>query len=109
VTDGSSATAKFTRPTTATEDSVSPVLACGETSYSIHSDSNGANFAYTAGWAVITGPVAGVYSLTVDTTKDLSLIGTEASKTISVYIKATLDDYIAQSIVSYTQIDILIT
>ena len=109
VVDGNSATALFTRPTTATEDSVSPVLACGTTSYSIHSSAVGANFSYTAGWAVITGPVAGVYSLTVDTTKDLSLIGTDASATINIYIKATLDDYTAQTIVSYTRIDILIS
>jgi len=41
---------------------------------SIHSSNAGANFSYSAGWAVITGPVAGVYTFTVDTTKDLDLL-----------------------------------
>jgi len=79
VVDGNSVTVKFTRPTTATEDSVSPVLACGTTSYSIHSTAIGGAYSYDVKSAVITGPVAGVYSFTVDTSQDLTMIGTDAS------------------------------
>jgi len=64
----------FARPTTTTEDTTSRVKVCGETTMSIHSSNAGANFSYSAGWAVITGPVAGVYTFTVDTTKDLDLL-----------------------------------
>ena len=62
------------------------------TSYTLHSAADGTNFTYDAAWAVIT--VSGsTYTLTVDTTADLTLIDNEATKTISIYIKATLDDY----------------
>lgn len=95
VTDGSSASVTFVRPTTTTEDSNGVVSVCGDTSYTIHSDNSGTNFSYAADWAVITGPSSGTYTLTVDTTKDLSLIDNESSKTISIYLKAALDDYTA--------------
>ena len=39
----------------------------------------------------------------------MSLIDNEASKTISVYIKATLDDYTSYTRESYTQVDIVIS
>ena len=97
ITDGASGSVTFSRPTTTTEDTTSRVKVCGETSMSIHSDASGANFSYTAGWAVITGPVAGVYTFTLDTTKDLSLIGNDASVTINVFIKAALDDYTSET------------
>ena len=72
---------------------------CGSTSYTVHSSNTGTNFSYNALWAVITGPSSsGVYTLTIDTTKDLSLIDNEASKTIPVYIKAKLDSYTAYTI-----------
>ena len=58
---------------------------------------------------MISGPSSSTYTLTIDTTKDLTLIDNETSKTISVYIKATLDDYTAQNRESYTQIDIVIS
>ena len=93
VTDGSSTTVTFVRPTTTVEDDSGIASVCGDTSYTLHSDTSGTAFTYNANWAVITGPVSDTYTLTIDTTQDLSLIDNETSKTISVYIKATLDDY----------------
>jgi len=109
VTDGSSTSVTFVRPTTTTEDTNGVVQVCGETSYSLHSDNTGTAFTYNSGWAVISGPVSGTFTLTVDTTVDLSLIANEASKTISIYVKATLDDYTSYTRESYTQVDIVIS
>lgn len=44
--------------------------------------------------------------MTIDTTKDLELIGTESTVTQTLYIKAVLDDY--NTIKSYTLINIVI-
>ena len=108
VTDGASTTVTFVRPTTAVEDSTGIASVCGDTSYTLHSDNSGTNFSYTSGWALVTGPSSNTYTLTVDTTVDSSLIANENSVTISIYLKATLDDYTSDNIESYTQIDIVI-
>ena len=82
---------------------------CGVTSYSIHNSNAGGSFSFNAAWAVITGPTtSGVYTLTIDTTKDLTLISDEASVTHNLYLKATLDDYSSFSRIVYTQVDIVI-
>lgn len=94
VTDGQTMTVTFVRPTTSVEDSTSIASVCGDTSYTIHSDNSGTAFSYISGWAVITES-SGTYTLTIDTTVDQSLIANEASVTIPLYIKATLDDYTA--------------
>jgi hypothetical protein len=57
---------------------------------------------------VISGPVSDTYTLTIDTTADSSLIANESSVTISLYIKATLDDYTSDNRESYTQVNIVI-
>ena len=89
VGDGSSTTVTFVRPVTAAETSNGVVSVCGSTSYSVHSSNTGTNFSYNAAWAVITGPSSsGVYTLTIDTTQDLSLIDDEPSKTIPLYRKS---------------------
>ena len=108
VTDGGTMTVTFVRPTTVVETSTGIVSVCGETTYTLHTDTSGGNFSYTSGWAVISGPVSDTYTLTVDTTVDLSLIDNESTKTITAYIKATLDDYTAYTRESYTQVDIVI-
>ena len=38
LTDGTADLVKFVRPTTAAEDGVGPVFACGATTYTLHSD-----------------------------------------------------------------------
>ena len=93
---------------TSVETSSGITLVCGTTTYSLHSDNAGATHSYNAGWAVITES-SGTYTLTIDTTADLSLIANEASVTIALYVKATLDDYTSQTRESYTQIDIVIS
>ena len=62
------------------------------TSYTLHSDNSGTSHTYDAAWAAITES-SGTYTLTIDTTADLSLIANESSVTIALWIKATLDDY----------------
>ena len=57
---------------------------CLESTIAIYSDN-----ADTAigSWAALTGPVAGVYTITIDTTQDLNLIANEASVTKTDYVK----------------------
>ena len=50
--------------------------------------------------------MAGVYTLTFDSSVDLTLIDNEASKQIDVYIKATLDDYTADNREVYTKLEV---
>jgi len=98
VVDGSSTTFTFVRPTTTVETETGITAVCGKTSYSIHNTNAGGSFSYTATWAVISGPdSSGVYTMTIDTTKDLNLIVAEASKTHNMFIKAKLDDYTSQT------------
>lgn len=109
VTDGATMTVTFTRPITAAENSNKISQVCGTTSYSLHSNNSGATHSYTAAWAVISAPSSqGVYTLTIDTTKDTNLIADESSVTIPLYIKATLDDYTNEGIVSYTLLNVVI-
>ena len=58
---------------------------------------------------MITGPVSGTFTLTIDTTADLNLIANEASVTHNMYIRSTLDDYTSDGRKSYTQINIVIS
>lgn len=92
----------FVRPTTSAETSSGITAVCGDTSYTLHSDNTGNTHSYNANWAVISGPVTDTYTLTIDTTADTNLIANEASVTIPVYIKATLDDYTTYTRESYT-------
>ena len=96
------------RPTTPAEDSNGIEAVCGDTSYSIHSDNSGSSFTYNAAWAVITGPSSDTYTLTIDANADDNLIANEASVTIPLYLKATLDDYTSYTRESYTLINIVI-
>ena len=94
VTDGTASTFTFVRPTTVAEDTNGIASVCGATSYTIHNDNAGGTFSYTASWAVISGPDgSGTYTMTIDTTADTSIISTEASVQLTMYIRATLDDY----------------
>ena len=63
---------------------------------------------YNSNWAQITEN-AGTYTLTIDTTADLTLIVNESEVTHPLYIKATLDDYTSYTRESYTLINIRIT
>jgi hypothetical protein len=106
VIDGGQGTVTFVRPTTVAEDTNGIASACGATTYSIHNTNSGGTFSYNAAWAVITGPATNTYTLTIDTTKDLNLIASEATLTHDLWIKATLTDY--NTISSYTNVKIKI-
>ena len=71
-----------------------PALLCGTTSFGVFTDTS--DTAVPNNWAVITGPVNGVYTVLVDTTKDLTLIDNEASVTHTLQLKSTLDSYTSQ-------------
>ena len=108
VTDGNQGTFTFVRPTTTVETETGIALVCGTTSYSIHNNNSGGTFNYNAAWAVITGPANGVYTVTINTNADLTLIANENSVTHNMFIKASLDDYTADNREVYTQVDIVI-
>ena len=110
VVDGTTGTFTFVRPTTTVETETGIAAVCGTTSYSIHNSNSGGTFSYNAAWAVITGPTtAGVYTMTIDTNQDLTLIAAEASVTHNMFIKATLDDYTTYTREVYTAVNIVIT
>jgi hypothetical protein len=95
VVDGASASVTFTVPLNSVMVTHSdPALLCGTTSFGVFTDTS--DTAVPNNWAVITGPIAGVYTVLVDTTKDLSLIADEASKTHTLQLKSTLDGYTSQ-------------
>ena len=106
IVDGTSdATITFVTPTDTATTTYAAV--CGDYTYSIHSDNTGANFSYNAAWAVITGPATNTYTLTIDTTQDLTLIGTTPSQLINVWIRARMNTYSDREI--YTKIEVTIT
>ena len=106
VVDKSVATATFSDPTNSVMDTHSdPALLCGITSYALYSDTS--DTALLSAWAVLSGPISGVYTITIDTTVDLTLIDEEASVTHSIQVKAQLDSYTART--TYTQLDVAIT
>ena len=83
VVDKGTATTTFSDPTNSVMDTHSdPALLCGSTSYELFSDTS--DSALTSAWAVLSGPVSGVYTITIDTTVDLTLIADEASVTHTV-------------------------
>ena len=106
VQDKGTATTTFSAPTNSVMDTHSdPALLCGATSFALYSDTS--DTALSTAWAVLSGPVNGVYTITIDTTVDLTLIGNEASVSHSIQVKSTLDSYTSRT--GYTQLDITIT
>ena len=96
VTMGETTTVTFVRPTTTVETNTGIPSVCGSSSYSIKSSNAGADFTYNSSWAVITGPSSsGVYTLTINTAVDLTLIDSDTTRTIPVYLKAILNNYTA--------------
>lgn len=81
---------------------------CSATSYTVHADNSGTAFTYDANWALITDDGAGTYTLTIDTTVDLTLIDNESTVTIPMYVKSTLDDYTTWTREQYTLINVQI-
>jgi hypothetical protein len=106
VVDGLTASATFSVPTNSVMVAHSdPALLCGTTSFGIFTDTS--DTAVPNNWAVITGPVSGTYTVAVDTTKDLSLIANEASKTHTLQIKSTLDAYTSRT--NYTPLTVSVS
>lgn len=96
VVDGATASTEFTVPTNSVMDTHGdPALLCGKTSFGIYTDTS--DTAVPSNWAYITGPVGDTYTVMVDTTRDLTLIGDQSSVTITLKIKSTLDSYTSQT------------
>ena len=108
VSNRSSTSLTFFRPTTTVKTSSDILSVCGDTPNTLHSDISGNTYSYTSTWAAISGPVSDAYTLTTDIAADSTLIDNELSKTISICIKEMLDDYISDNRKSYTQVNIVI-
>lgn len=105
--DGSTATTTFTVPTNSVMDAKNdPALLCGTTSFALFEDTNETALSST-NWAYITGPVSGVYTITVDTTRDLTLIASQASVSHPIQVRARLDSYTTRK--TFTTLAITIT
>lgn len=82
VVDGTASTFTFVRPITEAENTNGIASVCGDTTYSIHKDNAGGSFSYTASWAIISGPdSSGVYTMTINTAADTSIIAAESTVT----------------------------
>ena len=88
VTDGNTVTVTIDKPTNSFATSEGVADRCGSMSAAVYTDNNGSNTNPTNNWAEISGPdfSTGAYTLTIDTTKDLTLISDESSVTKTLYI-----------------------
>ena len=61
----------------------------------VYTNNGGTDTNPTNNWAAIEGPdfTTGDYTLKIDTTKALTLIGTAATKDETLYVKTQLKDY----------------
>jgi hypothetical protein len=95
IVDGQSTTFTFTDPGNSVMTTYSLTDAiCGTVTHAITADNLGT--AMSTNWVTLSGPVAGVYTVTIDTTVDLSLIANEASVSYTHYIQTTLTAYTSQ-------------
>ena len=81
-------------------------LLCGATTFALYADTS--DTALSSAWVVLTGPASnGEYTITIDTTVDLTLIDNEASVTHNIQVKSTLSEYTSRT--NYSQLTITIT
>jgi hypothetical protein len=100
VTDGTAATTiTIDAPTNSFATSETVPDRCGSMSAAVYTDNDGNDTNPTNNWAEITGPdfTTGAYTLTIDTTKDLTLIDDEATVAKTLYIKTVIVDYNSQT------------
>lgn len=92
VMDGQTTTVTFIDPTNSVMDGKSTAsLLCETVTHEIFLDNDGNDSPPTSTWVVLSGPVAGTYTITFDPKQDQTLIAGEASVTHTVYVKTTLD------------------
>lgn len=93
VVDGATATQEFTRPVNGVETSTGVPLVCGSYAFAVYADQS--DSALSAAWLTIAEKPGspGTYVMTADTTVDITLLTTEATKTYNVQVKAYLVDY----------------
>lgn len=95
MTDGTSTTATIVAPANSFATSEGVNDRCGDMSVAVYTNNDGTDTNPTNSWAAVSGPdfTTGAYTLTIDTTKDLTLIAAEASVTVTIYIKTQLVSY----------------
>jgi hypothetical protein len=107
VVDGETAETEWDSPQTDLDAEMGDVDLCGPRAFEVYLDEQDTPLTptYSAEWAAITQPTyADTFRLTVDTTADLSLIGNEDRKDITLYVKTWLVQW--PSTVSYDAITI---
>ena len=100
VTDGAAAaTVTIDAPTNTFAVSEGVADRCGSMSAVVYTDNDGNDTNPTNNWAQITGPdfTTGAYTLTIDTTKDLTLIDDEATVAKTLYVKTVITTYNSQT------------
>lgn len=99
VTDGLSITVDIDAPANSFSTSEGVSDRCGKMTTAVYTNNDGTDTNPTNSWASLSGPDAttGKYVLTIDTTKDLTLIAAEAQVSIIIYVKTTLSDYTSQT------------
>jgi hypothetical protein len=106
VADGSTGSISFQKPTNGIEDLREVPLICGSTEYAVYADTS--DTALQSAWVYVEATTTtNLFDLKVDTTVDLSLMGTETSVVKTVYVKSTLTDY--PNVVNYNSVDITLT
>lgn len=80
-------------------------MICGTTSFEVFSDNVGTALTYN--WVTIAqSSTPGTYSLNIDTTVSLELIGIQSSVTHTVYVRSKLDQY--STVMQYSSFQIQI-
>ena len=86
VPDGTSGEINFNRPNNGVEDTTEIPLVCGDTVYEVVADATGTPLSSAWAYTQADVSVADLFQLVVDTTVDLTLIGTETEVTKTVYV-----------------------
>jgi hypothetical protein len=108
ITAGTSATTSWSPPRSAVDTTNNDDLLCGKQSYTIVTSNDSSDVALTLPWATISSEslVDGTFTLTADTSVDLTLIANEASVVHTIYIKHVLVEY--PTITQYTALVVTI-
>ena len=103
VTNGGSTTVTIVAPTNSFATAEGVYDRCGSMSAAVYDNNNGSDVNPTNNWASVSGPDFSTndYTLTIDTSLKMDLIGESSTTTITIYIKTTIVDYNTQT--QYTQ------
>lgn len=92
VMNGESTETEWDAPNTSVDTTHSTDNQCGSMAFAVFTDNDGTDTAPTE-WATITAGTTMAWKLTLDTSKDFTLLGNDATVPITLYIKKTLDNW----------------